>query len=176
MRDGQLGIPVKHSSASLRRAVVSRAVGFFALWLVLMQSFIAADLAVGVAATGAATWASLRLMPPAAEGIRFARLLLMLANLFWQSLVAGIDVSRRVLARKPQLNPGFVRYPLSFSPGMARHAFASITGLYPGTLACGDPGNEVIIHCLELTAPVIEQLREEERRLQSVLVTGQSHG
>lgn len=176
MRDGQAGIAGTPADASVRRAVVSRALAFFALWLMLMQSFKTPDLVMGGFATVAATWASLRLLPPATGSIRFASLLLLLPHLFWQSLYAGIDVSRRALARRPILNTGFVACPLSFPPGLARNTFASITSLLPGTVPCGDLGTGLTYHCLDVTQQVVEQLHEEERRLQAALVAGQSHG
>lgn len=163
------------AGASRRQALVWRAALFFALWLLLMQSFKAADLAVGLAATLAATWTSLRLLPPDSGSIRFARLLLLLPHLLWQSIVAGVDVSRRALARQPALNPGFVTCPLSFPPGMARNTFASITSLLPGTVPCGDLSNGLTYHCLDIADPVVEQLQEEERRLRTALQAGLSH-
>ena len=175
MRDGLATHVAPPASAGARSAMVSRAVAFFALWLVLMQSFKAADLVMGVVATVAATWTSLFLLPPATGSIRFVSLLLLLPHLFWQSLYAGVDVSKRALARRPMLNTGFVACPLSFPPGMARNAFASITSLLPGTVPCGDLSTGLTYHCLDVTQQVVEQLHEEERRLQAALVAGQSH-
>lgn len=180
MRDGRdtdRSIPVAMmTSEPPRRIALMRAAAFFALWLILMQSLQAADFAIGLAATAAATWASLRLLPPAAGRVRFGSLLMLLPHLFWESVRAGVDVARRALAPRPLLNPGFISCPLDFPPGMARNTFATITSLLPGTVACGEVNGELTYHCLDVTQPVVEQLCEEERRLSRALIAGQSYG
>lgn len=148
----------------------------FALWLVLMQSVKAADLAVGLCATLGATWVSLRLLPPAAGSVRFRSLLVLLPHFVWQSVLAGIDVARRALAPRPDIRPGLVSCPLGFGPGQARNTFATITSLLPGTVACGDVDGVLVYHCIDTAQPVVEQLWEEEHRLARALVAGQSHG
>ncbi len=163
------------SGTAARAALLLRAVGFFALWMLLMQSFKVADLLIGLLATVAATWTSLHMLPPDSGSIRFHRLLLLLPHLFWQSIIAGVDVARRALSPQPRLNPGFVDCPLSFPPGLARNTFASITSLLPGTVACGDLANGLTYHCLDVTDPVIDQLHEEESRLKAALQAGRSH-
>lgn len=167
------GLLTAHESP--RRIAVIRGVAFFALWLVLIQSVNAADLAVGLGATVAATWASLRLLPPATGGIRFGRLLMLLPHLFWQSVCAGVDIARRALAPEPVLHPGFVACPLNFPPGMARNTFASITSLLPGTVACDEVNGVLNYHCLDITQPVVDQLWEEERLLARALLVGEIH-
>jgi multicomponent Na+:H+ antiporter subunit E len=156
--------------------MLARWMGFFVLWLVLIESLKVADLLVGLGASIAATWASLYLLPPATGNIRFTRLLLLLPHLFWESVRAGVDVAARALAPRPVLHPGFVSCPLDFPPGMARNTFASITSLLPGTVACGEVNDVLVYHCLDITQPVLEQLKEEERRLSCALLAGQSHG
>ena len=48
-------------------------------------------------------------------------------------------------------------------PGTKRDAFCTIMSLLPGTLPCGpEEGNGLIIHCLDVTQPVVEQLAAEE--------------
>jgi multicomponent Na+:H+ antiporter subunit E len=155
--------------------MVFRAAAFFALWMVLMQSLKAADLVIGLVATFGATWASMRLLPPATGSIHFGRLLLQMPHLLWESVRAGVDVAVRALSPRPRLNPGFVSCPLKLQAGMARNTFATITSLLPGTVACGEVNGVLTYHCLDITQPVLEQLCEEERRLLSALVAGESH-
>ena len=161
---------------STLRAAVSRGVGLFALWLVLMQSLKLGDLAVGAAATAGATWASLRLLPPAAGRVRFAALLALLPRFLWQSLLAGIDVARRAFAPSMPLARGFVTYKTGFPRGQARNSFATITSLMPGSVPAGDGPDAIEFHCLDCTQPVAEQMAEEERRLAKALVPGRGHG
>ncbi len=161
---------------STRRSALLRGAAFYMLWLVLMQSLKLPDIAIGAGATAFATWASLRLLPPATGCLRFGRLLLLLPHFLWQSVRAGVDVARRALAPGLPLQPGMVRCPLGFGPGLARNTFATITSLLPGTVPCDEVDGALVYHCLDTEQPVVEQLREEERRLARALVAGRSHG
>ena len=91
------------TSLALRRGA-----GFFLLWLVLLQSVKAGDLAVGLVATVCATWASLHLLPPGVGEVHMLRLATFLPHFLWQSLLAGVDVARRAFAPTPRLRAGFV--------------------------------------------------------------------
>ena len=160
---------------SPRRSACLRFVGFFALWLVLMQSVKSYDLIFGVCVAITATWASLRLLPPAAGSVRFTGLLRLLPHFLWQSVRAGTDVARRALSPRVTLHPGLVTCSLELPPGQARNTFAAITSLLPGTVPCDDTADALVYHCLDTSQPVTEQVREEERRLALALVAGRSH-
>jgi multicomponent Na+:H+ antiporter subunit E len=95
---------------ALSRSPVVRAVGFFVLWMVVAGGDLA-DLAVGTVAALAATWASLRLLPPGLSRVRPAALARLALRFLRQSVVAGVDVARRALDPRLPLHPGFVVYP-----------------------------------------------------------------
>ncbi len=164
------------AARSPMRAAVTRGIGLFALWIVLMPSAKPADLVVGALATVGATWASLILLPPASGRVRFAALLALLPRFLWQSLLAGIDVARRAFAPGLPLSPGFVTYRTGFPRGQARNNFATITSLMPGSVPVGDGPDTIEFHCLDVSQPVAEQMAEEERRLAKALVPGERHG
>ena len=161
---------------SPRRAALARSAAFFALWIVLMQSAKPADVAIGAFATIAATWVSLRLLPPMAGCLHFGALLALMPHFLWESVRAGIDVARRAFAPSLPLRPGFVRCPLGFPPGLARNTFATITSLLPGSVPVGGDDSALVYHCLDTTQPVVEQLWAEERLLARALVAGRRHG
>ena len=161
---------------SPRRAAVVRALAYFALWLVLMQSAKPADLVLGILSAVAATWVSLRLLPPAMGCLRFGALLALMPHFLWESIVAAIDVARRALGPNMRLEPGFVNCPLDFPPGLARNTFATITSLLPGSVPCGENKEALVYHCLDVGQPVVEQLWKEERLLSRALVAGRRHG
>jgi multicomponent Na+:H+ antiporter subunit E len=168
--------PPLAAPASRRATALWRGAGFLLLWMLLMQSWKPGDVAVGLLACAAATWTSLRLLPPAAGCVRFGQLLALFPHLLWESVVAGIDVARRAFHPRVPLKPGFVACPLSFPPGLARNTFATITSLLPGSVASGEDDRGVIYHCLDDSAPVVEQLWKEERLLAKALVAGRRHG
>ena len=155
--------------------VAARAGAFFVLWFVLMPSTKPADLVTGAIAAVAATWVSLRLLPPATGCLRFGALLALLPHFLWQSVLAGMDVARRALDPRLPLNPGFVTCPLDFPPGVARNTFATITSLLPGTVPCGDHSDGLVYHCLDVGQPVVEQLWAEQRHFARALVVGKGH-
>jgi len=143
-------------------SAISRATGFFGFWLVLTGAD-AGDLAAGLVATVAATWASLRLMPAQQWGLRPIKLAEFVLHFLRQSIVAGIDVALRALDPRLPLRPGFVVYPARLPPGTKLDTFCAIMSLLPGTLPCGPAeGNGLTIHCLDVTQPVVEQLAAEE--------------
>ena len=153
-----------------------RGAAFFALWLVLMPSLKPGDLAIGLAAAAAATWASLRLQPPAAGRLRLARLLALLPHFLWESVRAGIDVALRAVHPRLPLRPGFVECPVDLRPGLGRNTFATITSLMPGSVPSGETERGLVYHCLDLSQPVVEQLQAEERRIAGALAEGHSDG
>ena len=117
---------------------LARFLGLAALWIVLIRSAQPADLAVGALTAAAATWASLRLLPPDAGRVKFAALAARAPRFLWQSVVAGIDVARRAFARACRSAPGSSLYPAGLPRGAARNAFATITSLLPGSVPADD--------------------------------------
>ena len=155
-------------------SAISRAPGFFGFWLVLTGAD-SADLAAGSVAAVAATWASLRLMPAQQWNLRPIKLAELVLHFLRQSIAAGTDVALRALDPRLPLRPGFVVHRTHLPPGPMRNAFCTMTSLLPGTLPCGSDGSHgLVIHCLDITQPVAEQLAREEALLMRAL--GWTHG
>lgn len=149
-----------------------RALLFLALWLVLMPSLKVADLAFGLIAAGLATWASAFLLPADHEYLRMRSLAMLLPHFVWESIKAGIDVARRAFDPKLPLNPGFVHYAVQKGESFSSNTFATITSLLPGSLPTGEEGGMLSYHCLDVSQPVIEALKKEERMLSAALQVG----
>jgi multicomponent Na+:H+ antiporter subunit E len=153
--------PLVNGPGTLGSAIF-RAAGFLGFWLVLTGAD-AGDLAAGLVAAVAATWASLRLMPAQQWNLRPLKLIEFILHFLRQSIAAGTDVAWRALDPRLPLRPGFVVYQAQLPPGTKRDAFCAIMSLLPGTLPCGPAeGNGLTIHCLDMTQPVVEQLAAEE--------------
>jgi multicomponent Na+:H+ antiporter subunit E len=147
---------------SERRSWFVRTTGFLGFWLILF-GLGPADLVVAVFAALVATWVSLRLLPPGEFRFRPVALAEFVLRFLYKSIVAGIDVAWRALDPRLPLRPGFVVYHTHLPPGMTRNAFCTETSLLPGTLPCGsDEKGGLVIHCLDVTQPVVEQLAAEE--------------
>jgi len=150
--------------------VIARAAGFIVLWLALAGPALA-DLPAGAIAAAAATWASLRLLPPGTWRLlppgtwrlRPAALARFALRFFVQSVIAGVDVARRALDPRLPLRTGFVSYAPHLPPGPAQSAFCTLTSLLPGTVPCGtDDSGALVIHCLDVDQFVASQLAKEE--------------
>lgn len=160
----------------ISRAFVLRALLYLGVWIVVDQSAKPSHLVVGLLASAAAAWASVRLLPPASGRVRMGALVLLLPRFLWQSLVAGLDVARRAFAPRLDLQPGFVEYRTQLPPGSARSAFELIASLMPGSVASDEREQIIEFHCLDVRQPVAEQLAAEERSYAKALLPGQPHG
>jgi multicomponent Na+:H+ antiporter subunit E len=154
--------------AGLARGAVWRVAAFFGLWLILAGAD-SADLPIGIVAAVAATWTSLRLLPPGTSRYSPTSVARVALRFLYQSVVAGADVARRALDPRLPLRPGFVAYPVRFPPGAARNAFTSLTSLLPGTVPAGDENGQLVYHCLDVDQPVVAQLAAEEAALSRAL-------
>lgn len=155
------------ADGAMRTAFV-RGAGFLALWIVLI-GIDALDMVVGVFTAAAATWTSLRLLPPGSHRLRLAALPRLALRFLWQSAVAGVDVARRAFDPRLPLKTGFVLYPTRYARGPARNAFASLTSLLPGTVPAEDDAQGLLYHCLDVGQPIAEQLAAEEQALSRAL-------
>lgn len=152
-------------SGGLVSSAVARGAGFLALWLLLAGAN-PADLPAVVVAVVAATWTSLRLQPPGEWRPRPAAVARLALRFLRQSVVAGSDVAWRALVPRLSLQPGFLVYPVRLPPGPARNAFYALTSQVPGTVPAGPAqGGGLLVHCLDVSQPVVAQLAVEEALL-----------
>lgn len=108
---------------------------------------------------------SLRLFPPSAYRIRPLGLLRFVGCFLVRSVVAGIDVARRLLAPGLPINPGEVTLALSLPEGSPRWLLANTLSLMPGTLSVLLEGDRLTLHCLDMAAPVEQDVRRTERQI-----------
>jgi multicomponent Na+:H+ antiporter subunit E len=150
------------SAAIPPRPALTRAVGFFGVWVVL-SGYALVDLVPGVIAALAATWVSLRLLPSGPNRMQPLALTKFALRFLHQSALAGADVARRALDPKLPLDPGFTPYSTALPPGTARNAFTALMSLLPGTVpVASDQSGTLVIHCLDIRQPVAAQLAGEE--------------
>jgi multicomponent Na+:H+ antiporter subunit E len=137
------------------------------LWLLLVRGEVS-SLVVGIPFVVLATLAWLRLSAP--TGHRFSPLALLrfLPWFAWNSLRGGLDVAHRALSPALPLKPGFVHYPLTIPPGMARVFLVNCVSLLPGTLSTELRGDELILHALDTDLDVLGDTRAVERQVQQL--------
>ncbi|PPQ33897.1 Na+/H+ antiporter subunit E [Rhodopila globiformis] len=145
-------------------AILRRGAGFLALWLVL-AGLNPGDLPAAIVAVVAATWVSLRLLPPGDRIISLPGLGALAVRFPRQSLEAGIDVARRAFAPDLPLNVGTVGYTPRLPAGPARDAFLAYASLMPGTVPVSvNGGVTIMIHCLDTRQAVVQQMANDEAR------------
>jgi multicomponent Na+:H+ antiporter subunit E len=82
------------------------------------------------------------------------------------SIVAALEVARYAFRRRPGLHPGFVTYDCGIPSGTKRDFYLSMVSLMPGSLPVDvDENGRVIIHCLDVNQPIVEQMADNEARL-----------
>ena len=143
------------------RVAVIRAVAFSCLWLLLAGAHLG-DLPGATVAVAAATWISLRTLPPRGGRLSLkgsARLLLRLPH---QVAVGGVDVARRALDPRLPIRPGLVSVPCDLPRGPARQAFCALTSLVPGTVPAGeDDHGALLFHSIDTSTDTRALLARE---------------
>jgi len=158
-------------------AIIWRAVAFLALWLMLVGGRDPTDRPAIIIALVAATWASLRLLPPGRARFSPIAVARLVSRFLRQSIVAGADVAWRALDPRLPLRPGFIVYPPHLPPGPALDAFCALTSLAPGTLPAGaDDTGAIVVHCLDVGQPVASNLAADEELFTRALGHGHDHG
>jgi multicomponent Na+:H+ antiporter subunit E len=148
---------------------------FIGLWLAIAGAGVR-DLPVGLAAAAVATWVSVLLLPTGSIRPRPFAIARLAFIFLWQSVLAGFDVARRVFDPRLPLRPGFVLFPIRIAPGPARSTFCALECLLPGTLPVEtDESGALVVHCLDIEQPVLEQMAADEARFTEALGRGGGH-
>jgi multicomponent Na+:H+ antiporter subunit E len=151
------------------RVAAGRATLFLAFWL-MIAGYEPADLPVGIFTAVAATWASLKLMPPTTVRLRMLPLVRFVLHFLRQSASSGMEVAWLAVNPRMPLNPGLVVFPCRLRAATTRSAFCAICSLLPGTLPTGsDEEGALVIHCLDVDKPVAASLAMEETLFSRVL-------
>lgn len=138
-----------------------RLLGFALLWMVLTggaaDSWSAGGLAVATAAL-----ASLALRPERPWRVRLGGALRFVPFFVRQSLRGGLDVTRRAFSPALPLDPVLVEHSLRLPPGTARLFLLNTVSLLPGTLSADLRGDLLLVHGLDASLPLVEDLRRLE--------------
>lgn len=152
------------------------------LWL-LLSGAESDYLAYGAASVAAASLLSLGLIPPQGppRPARWPRRLwfgLLLAGWFLgQSAAGGVDVARRALGRRPDIEPAVVRAPVDLPEGHARQLAMLLMNLMPGSMiqrapgstghdaAASAGGDQVELHTLSVSLDPAGQWSRLQRRV-----------
>ena len=148
--------------------LLERMIVFLALWWVLAEGD-ASSWLFGVPFSLLASVAALSLTPTRRWRIRPLKALRFAAFFVYNSVVGGIDVAARAIRPSMPITPGFVTYPVRLPTEAARVLLADTVSLLPGTLSSGFEGEDLILHVLDVTAPVHEEVARVEYQIAGAL-------
>lgn len=147
-------------TAWIRRAGV-RLLLLLLLWWVLTQGE-PASWAIGIPTVLVATIISLRLSASSSWSWRLSGFLRFVPFFAYCSLKGGVDVAGRAFRPSLPLAPAMLDYSLRLPAGTARVFFANVVSLLPGTLSADIRDHTLVVHVLDSTMPVFEQLQRLE--------------
>lgn len=161
----------------LFRAFVTRAAGLYLVWWVLTEGD-PSGLAPGAAVVVLVGLLSCRLYPPSSYTLHPLRTPVFAAYFIVRSVVAGVDVSRRLLSFPVPVNPGYLIVKTCLPEGGPRWLLANTLSLMPGTLSVRMQGASLELHCLDLDQPIADDVRATERKVAGVfgLEIGRAEG
>lgn len=154
-------------NTAMLRLAASRALLAGLGWWVISEGQVAA-LPAGAAAVVLAVGLSLILAPRIQYRVRPWGLLLFLGYFLGHSLLAGLDVARRILHPAMPITPVIERVPLSLDSGPQRWLLANVLSLLPGTLSVAFEGDMLLLHCLSHSDDRVKDVRAVEHRVARV--------
>ncbi len=141
-----------------------RALGFALLWWILATGRFDAWW-LGALGVAAATWASVKLLPPGGRSVRALPLLRFLGFFAWNSLHGGAQVACMALRPRPDLAPALLDLDVALPPGTPRVLMLNALGLMPGTLGVGLDEARLRLHVLDARLPVAAEARVLEAHI-----------
>ena len=135
------------------------------VWLLLNNSLAAGHVLLGLVLAIAIPWLTYHfwnVQPDMHRPFLMVRFVLML---LLDILVANLQVARRVLGPKAQLQPIFFEFPLSIQGDFPITLLASTISLTPGTVSAqlSEDRRRLLIHALDVADPVAEVQRIQQR-------------
>jgi multicomponent Na+:H+ antiporter subunit E len=161
-----------------RRAVIGRlasASGFVALWVVLAGRDLPYAPLVAAGAVAVAVLVSAALRPQRRWRVRPLGALQFLAYFIWTSLVGGVDVARRALAPKLDIEPELQVFELEASAASVA-LFIGTLSLVPGTLCAEVDSGRVTVHVIDRKQDITGRLGALERRVARVFAATRRQG
>ncbi|MBE0409842.1 MAG: Na+/H+ antiporter subunit E [Anaerolineales bacterium] len=112
-----------------------------------------------------AAYISLVLVPQQVPIFRPINLIRFSIYFFWHAFRGGSDVIVRAFHPQLPIEPGFLHYGFRLPQGSARVFLTFITSLLPGTLSSIMKEDQLILHVLDLSQPVSQQILNLENQV-----------
>jgi len=121
---------------------------------------------IGLPTVLLASFISLRLAPTSIISRLHWRAVPGFVLLFLLDMLRGaFQTAQLALWQRERLKPGMVTVPLSVVETASRILLINVVNLVPGTLSAKLVGDELTVHVLEVSASVIDEVKQLERRI-----------
>ena len=147
---------------------------FGAIWLILAGPEDPSSWIIGLPAVVAAAWCYDALSPGRGSRLSVSGLAKLVPVFFWESFKGGIDVARRVVGPRVNVDPGFFDYRLEVKQPSARVFFVDLVSLLPGTLSADMQGDTLTVHTLDQSADAVAELQRLEQLVAAVFREGKA--
>lgn len=132
-------------------------IAFASLWALLTEARLEAWIVGGPVVVAAAVAAVLLASP---QGWRWSAIgfLRFAPHFARNSFLGGLDVARRSLHPRLPIDPRLIEYHLRLPAGAARVFFMNVINLLPGTLSADTRDDVLLVHVIDGTRPMQQQL------------------
>lgn len=153
--------------ARMARRILLRTIFSTVLWLVVDEGHLD-SLIVGIPLSLIAAVVSVRLYPGPMPRLRPFGATKFAGYFIVQSFLGGLDVASRAFRPSMPLEPANVVYELRLPRMASRILFLNTVSLLPGTLSSELDGDRLVVHVLDCSQPVLQELAKLEERIAEV--------
>ena len=146
------------------RTLSRRTLAFFALWLLLSQSYYAFHMILGFFVSFGVALLNTEHGQPSPEKIRWLRLLAYVPWLVSRIIQSGIHLSYLILHPRLPIDPKLIRHRTSLKGEAGIVLFGNSITLTPGTITAEVNSNELLVHAMDdASAEDVTSLRMEQK-------------
>jgi multicomponent Na+:H+ antiporter subunit E len=148
----------------LYRTLGYKTLAFFAIWLLLSQSYNAFHIVLGLLVSFGVALLNTDHATSPFENIRWSRMLGYLPWLFWRILQSGIHLSFLILHPRLPIDPKLIRYHTNLQEQAGIVLLGNSITLTPGTITAEVNSNELVVHAMDdKSAADLTSLRMEQK-------------
>ena len=137
---------------------------YAALWWLLSGGSVSSWV-IGLPVVFAATWISRSIMPRQGASISLPELFKFSIYFVVESIKGGLDVTRRTLSFRMDIQPHFYQFQTQINQPTAKILFCACVSLLPGTLYVTNNSNEIEIHALSKSIDMHHELLKLEQKI-----------
>jgi multicomponent Na+:H+ antiporter subunit E len=148
----------------INRILSYKTLAFFALWLLLSQSYNAFHMVLGFFVSFGVALLNTEHGKPSSEKIRWFRMLAYVPWLVSRIIQSGIHLSYLILHPRLPIDPKLIRHQTSLKGEAGIVLFGNSITLTPGTITAEVNSNELLVHAMDdASADDVTSLRMEQK-------------